>query len=72
MITTDTHPANRERPAVRMKGALVGTDVIGNYVHLWYASPTGGQTDSQIFQMQCETHEQAKVIAEQHRSVWGL
>ena len=60
------------RPSIRMKGALVGTMVIGNVCQLWYASPTGGQTDSQIFEMQCNSEEQAKVTAEMHRSVWGL
>jgi hypothetical protein len=60
------------RPIIHMKGILIGTEVVGNYLHLWYSSPDGGQTDSQIFQMRCSNEEQAKVIESQHRKVWGL
>ncbi len=65
---------SQERPKVEMKGTMVGAMVHegSSICQLWFRSPTGGQTDSQIFEMQCESHEQAKVIAEQHRSVWGL
>ena len=55
-----------------MKGMLVGTEVVGNYLHLWFASPDGGETDSQIFQMRCSSEEQAKFIEGQHRKVWSL
>ena len=60
------------RPAVRMKGTLIGTEVVGNYLHLWFASPDGDSTDSQIFPMRCVDEAQAKFIEGQHRSVWGL
>jgi|TARA_Y100001951_G_C11263291_1_gene253878 hypothetical protein len=60
------------RPRIAMKGMLIGTEVVGNYLHLWYASPDGGETDSQIFQMRCVDEAQAKFIEDQHRSVWGL
>ena len=55
-----------------MKGMLIGTEVVGNYLHLWYGSPEGGETDSQIFQMRCVDETQARFIEGQHRSVWGL
>ena len=61
-----------ERPRIGMKGMLVGTEVVGNYLHLWFASPDGGETDSQIFQMRCSSEEQAKFIEGQHRKVWSL
>jgi hypothetical protein len=60
------------RPAVRMKGTLIGTEVVGNYLHLWFASPDGDSTDSQIFQMRCVDEAQAKFIEGQHRRIWNL
>lgn len=55
-----------------MKGALVGTEVVGKYLHLWFQSADGDSSDSQIFQMRCVDETQAKFIEDQHRSVWGL
>ena len=66
MVTTEA------RQKVRMKGTLTGTEVVGIYLHLWFASPDGDATDSQIFQMRCSSEEQAKFIEGQHRKVWGL
>jgi len=60
------------RPRIGMKGMLTGTEVVGNYLHLWFASPDGDSSDSQIFQMRCSSEEQAKFIEGQHRKVWGL
>jgi hypothetical protein len=60
------------RPRIAMKGMLVGTEVVGKYLHLWYSSPDGDSTDSQIFQMRCVDEAQAKLIEGQHRSVWGI
>ena len=65
-----------ERPKVPMKvkGSLIGVQVDegSKICQLWFSSTTGGQTDSQIFEMQCSSHGQARVVAEIHRSVWGL
>jgi hypothetical protein len=60
------------RPKVRMKGMLTGTEVVGNYLHLWFASPDGDSTDSQIFKMRCVDGRQAMFIEDQHRKIWGL
>lgn len=60
------------RPTIAMKGMLIGTEVVGKYLYLWYSSPDGGQTDSQIFQMRCSGEQQAKTIESQHRKVWSL
>jgi hypothetical protein len=60
------------RPAVRMKGTLTGTEVVGNHLHLWFASPDGDSSDSQIFRMRCVDEAQAKIIEGQHRKVWNL
>ncbi len=61
-----------ERPTVRMKGMLIGTEVVGNYLHLWFSSADGGETDSQIFPMRCVDEAQAKFLEKKHRSVWGI
>lgn len=55
-----------------MKGMLTGTEVVGNYLHLWFASPDGDSTDSQIFRMRCVDGRQAMFIEDQHRKIWGL
>lgn len=43
-------------------------------VELWFDSPTGGVTDSQIFIIACESYHQAEIVAEQwarrHGMVW--
>jgi hypothetical protein len=64
--------AMKDRPRIGMKGMLTGTEVVGNYLHLWFASPDGDSSDSQIFKMRCSSEEQAKFIEGQHRKVWGL
>ena len=62
----------QDRPRVAMKVALVGTEVVGKFLHLWYQSPDGDSSDSQIFEMRCVDEAQAHWIEDQHRSVWGL
>jgi hypothetical protein len=58
--------------ATNTKGALCGTQVIGNIVSLWYQSPTGDSSDSQIHELVCLSNEQAQLVAQMHREVWGL
>jgi len=55
-----------------MKGSLIGTEVIGNIVNLWFSSPTGDSSDSHIFQMKCRTHQQAVDIANNHNKMWQV
>ncbi len=64
---TDAH-----RPTLRMKGTLTGTWVVGPVLQLWFQSPTGDSSDSQIFEMRCNDERQAKSIEAHHRKVWGL
>ena len=64
---TDVH-----RPMLRMKGTLTGTWVVGPVLQLWFQSPTGDSSDSQIFEMRCNDERQAKAIEAQHRRAWGL
>jgi hypothetical protein len=64
---TDAH-----RPTLRMKGMLTGTWVVGPVLQLWFQSPTGDSSDSQIFEMRCNDERQAKAIEAHHRKVWGL
>lgn len=55
-----------------LKGDLVATTIAGNIVSLWFASPTGDSSDSQILTLTCRDNEQAEMIAKRHREVWGL
>jgi hypothetical protein len=54
------------------KGALCGTEVRGEILHLWFQSPTGDQSDSQILKLVCKDYTQAKAIEHTHRYIWGL
>ena len=64
--------AKSERPDIPMKGTLVAAFANGNMVELWFQSPTGDSSDSQIFEMRCHDERQAKAIEAHHRKVWGL
>ena len=55
-----------------MTGRLVGTEVKVNTVFLWYESPTGGESDSQIGQIVCRDIRQAVEVEREHRSRWDL
>lgn len=55
-----------------MKGDLVATTISGNIVSLWFSSPTGDSSDSQILEIVCLTNEQAEMVAQRHREVWGI
>jgi len=61
-----------ERTNVAMKGSLVGCIVVGDAVQLWYSSPTGDSSDSQIHTIQCLSYEQAVAVSKLHRAVWGV
>lgn len=61
-----------DRPTITTKGSLVAALVVGDVVQLWYASPTGDATDSQIHDIQCASHEQAVAVSKLHRAVWGV
>jgi len=56
----------------KVKGSLVGTEVIGDRLFLWYSSPTGDSSDSIITEMPCRSEEEALNLQDLHRSVWGL
>jgi len=56
----------------QVKGSLVGTEVIGDRLQLWYSSPTGDSSDSVITTMPCRSEEEALALQDLHRSVWGL
>jgi len=38
----------------------VGTELFGTRLNVWFASPTGGESDSIVFALDAETSEQAK------------
>ncbi len=42
------------------------------HVEIWCQSPTGDQSDSQIFRLECTDLDQARFIAYQWRAAWGL
>ena len=55
-----------------MKGHLVGTEVKINTVFLWYESPTGDETDSQIGKIVCNDIREAVEVEREHRYRWNL
>ena len=64
MNTTDT------RPIIAMTtpaGGMTACFASGATVEMWFQSPTGGASDSQIFVMQCSTEVQAETIAAAYR-----
>lgn len=67
---------NTDRPNIPMKfrvrGKCIAVLTIGSTVSLWFDSPTGDASDSQIFDLQCVSPEQAEMVANLHREVWGL
>ncbi len=60
------------RSAVPMKGSLVGVEVIGNRVKLWYSSPTGDSSDSVVHDIMCVNETQAIAVSKLHKGIWGL
>lgn len=68
MNTTKTSQARRGI----IKGDLCATVVVGNVVNLWFQSPTGDSSDSQILELVCIDNEQAEMVAKRHREVWGI
>ena len=61
-----------DRPVLTMKGSLAAAVVNGDTVELWFQSPTGDSSDSQIFELRCRTPQQAEAVAALHRSKWGI
>jgi hypothetical protein len=55
-----------------MKGCLVAAFASGSKVEMWFQSPDGDSSDSQIFYLRCVTEGQAEVIAAVHRRVWAV
>ena len=60
------------RPLVAMAGRVVAAFATGSVVEIWCQSPTGGQTDSLIFHMDCHNEAQAELIASQWQIRWGI
>ena len=61
-----------DRPTIPMKGSLVAAFASGSKVEMWFQSPDGDSSDSQIFALRCTSPGQAEVIAAHHRRVWAL
>ena len=59
-----------DRPTYPMEGCLVAAFASGSKVEMWFQSPDGDSSDSQIFYLRCANAEQAKIIAAVHRGVW--
>ena len=60
------------RPMVAMAGRVTGIEAVGSTVDIWCQSPTGGESDSQIFHLICNTPAQAILIASQWQIRWGV
>ena len=61
-----------DRPTIPMKGSLVTAFASGSKVEMWFQSPTGDSSDSQIFYLRCASEGQAEVVAAFHRRVWAV
>ena len=60
------------RPMIAMAGRVTAVEAVGATVDIWCQSPTGGESDSQIFHLQCNTPAQAELIASQWQIRWGI
>ena len=60
------------RPTIPMKGCLVAAFASGSKVEMWFQSPDGDSSDSQIFYLRCASEGQAEIIAAVHRRVWAV
>lgn len=49
-----------------------GSDAGNGHVEIWCQSPTGDESDSQIFRLECTDLDQARAIARHWRKVWNL
>lgn len=45
--------------------------VCGDVVELWFHSPSGDSSDSQIFRMHCRSESQAKLVAQEWATTTG-
>ena len=61
-----------DRPTIPMKGSLVAAFASGRVVEMWFQSPDGDSSDSQIFYLRCASGGQAEIIAAVHRRVWAV
>jgi hypothetical protein len=55
-----------------MAGRVTAAFATGSMVEIWCQSPTGGESDAQIFYMDCNDAAQAEFIAAQWRARWAL
>ena len=60
------------RHRIPMKGSLVAAVPNGNMLEMWFRSPDGDSSDSQVFALRCKSPEQAQTIATLHRRKWGV
>tara|TARA_R100000742_G_C4210810_1_gene37236 strand:- start:277 stop:507 length:231 start_codon:yes stop_codon:yes gene_type:complete len=69
MLTTSER---RKIMKAKIKGSLVGTEVIDDRLQLWFSSPTGDSSDSVILTMPCKSNAEALELQDYHRKVYGL
>ena len=71
------------RPMIAMAGRVTSAFAVENenypndtpypaHVQVWIQSPTGGESDSCIFVMDCNTMDQAQMIASQWQIRWAV
>ena len=61
------------RPMIPMAGRVVAAFANGmGQVEIWCQSPTGGESDSCIFRMDCRDERQAEFVANQWRNRWDI
>ena len=61
-----------QRPVIAMAGRVTAAFATGSTMEIWCQSPTGGESDAQIFYMDCNTAAQAEFIASQWQIRWGI
>ena len=54
-----------------LPGAVTAAFSCGSMVEIWFQSPTGDASDSQIFRLDCASNAQADMIAAQWRALWS-
>lgn len=71
-MTTNNHERKVDLPGEPVAVFAEETDAGNGHVEIWCQSPTGDQSDTQIFRLECTDLDQARAIAHHWRGVWNL
>lgn len=62
----------QEIPVGEHKGDIKGTMIKDNIIEIWFSSPDGDSSDSQIFHLRCASHAQAVKIANRYNRIFNV